>query len=164
MKESQSFHPFVIVLSVFTLVFVNFLLVYLSEMQPVLVFLIMLFNFTLGLVILFTQLKVEYDHDRIRLRFFPLLFKEKNIHWSEVDRAYIRSYSPLKEFGGWGIRVSRKKYGKAYNTRGNLGLQLVMNDGSKVLIGTQKPGELEEFLNELYKLNVVRPEADQSEK
>ena len=46
----------------------------------------------------------------------------------------------MREFGGWGIRVSRN--GRAYNASGNTGVQLVLADGSHILIGTQRAEEL----------------------
>jgi hypothetical protein len=45
-------------------------------------------------------------------------------------------------YGGWGIK--RGIGGLAYNVSGNQGLQLVLTDGRKILIGTQKP---EQFIN-----------------
>jgi hypothetical protein len=50
----------------------------------------------------------------------------------------------LWEYGGWGIRYSWN--GIAYNTKGNMGLQIVMNTGKRILIGTQKPEELAAYL------------------
>jgi hypothetical protein len=35
---------------------------------------------------------------------------------------------------------------RAYNTSGNMGLQLIMKNGKKILIGTHKPDELDAFL------------------
>ena len=52
----------------------------------------------------------------------------------------MRKYSPLREFGGWGYRVGPG--GKAFNMQGNMGLQLEMMGGEKLLIGTRKPEEL----------------------
>ena len=46
----------------------------------------------------------------------------------------------MKEFGGWGIRVAGD--GRAYNAYGNQGVQLILTDGSRILIGTQRPDEL----------------------
>lgn len=70
-------------------------------------------------------------------RFFALQRKYKKIALDEVQKFYIRSYSPLKEFGGYGIRTN--KGGTAYNVSGKKGLQLELKGGKKFLIGTQKP-------------------------
>jgi hypothetical protein len=47
----------------------------------------------------------------------------------------------LREYGGWGVRGFGSN--RAYNMRGDQGVQLDLVDGSRVLIGTQRPGELE---------------------
>lgn len=74
---------------------------------------------------------------------FPLLGK-RTIPRSEIARAYVRQYSPIGEYGGWGYRIGRN--GKAYNTMGDQGLQLELQDGSRILIGTQRPAELRKVI------------------
>ncbi|MES2389410.1 MAG: hypothetical protein V4543_15515, partial [Bacteroidota bacterium] len=59
----------------------------------------------------------------------------------KTAKAYIRTYSPMGEYGGWGIRYGINK-GWLYNVSGNMGLQLELLDGKKVLIGTRKPDEI----------------------
>ncbi len=61
-----------------------------------------------------------------------------------VVRAYYREYSPLAEFGGWGIRFGTE--GRAFNLRGNRGVQLELKSGRKVLIGSQRAEELAEAI------------------
>jgi hypothetical protein len=41
---------------------------------------------------------------------------------------------------------------RAFNATGNIGLQLVFKDGKKLLIGTQKPAEIEAVLASLGKM------------
>lgn len=72
-------------------------------------------------------------------------FTGRRIFRSEIEKAYVRKYDPIGEYGGWGYRMSHK--GKAYNTSGNFGLQLEMKDGEKLLIGTQHPEVLEEIMS-----------------
>jgi hypothetical protein len=52
------------------------------------------------------------------------------------------TYSPLRDYGGWGIRRGAK--GKAYNVSGNHGVRLELSDGKRILIGSQRPEELSE--------------------
>ena len=42
-----------------------------------------------------------------------------------------------------------KGKGVAYNVSGNKGLQIVLKSCKKILIGTQKPEEIEKFANQL---------------
>jgi hypothetical protein len=69
----------------------------------------------------------------------PLTFLRRRIGWEEIQRVYARTYSPILEYGGWGIRIGRA--GTAYNIRGNQGIQLELTNGKKLLIGTQQPQE-----------------------
>lgn len=83
------------------------------------------------------------------MKFIPFIFKTKFIPWSEIETVHIRKYKPLREYGGWGWRVGPN--GKAYNVKGNQGLQLLFKDRTALLIGTQKPKELEMFLKQIGK-------------
>lgn len=99
-----------------------------------------------GLLWLFGMmyLKTEITNEEIRVQFFP--FFSRTFKWEDVKEAYVRQYSPISEYGGWGVRYSHK--GIAYNVAGNMGLQLVMKKGGKrILIGTQLPDELQRVID-----------------
>ncbi len=91
----------------------------------------------------FMSLKTEVTNEEIRIAFFP--FISRRYQWEDIEKAYIRRYKPLAEYGGWGIRFGPK--GKAYNVSGNMGLQLVLKNGKRILIGTQLPDELGRVVN-----------------
>ena len=93
------------------------------------------------------QLRTKIDKNGIVYQFWPVHRKEQIIKWEEVNCAYVRKYSPIFEYGGWGFRHGRK--GKAFNTSGNMGLQIEFLNGKKLLIGTQKPEEMERVLRKL---------------
>jgi len=98
----------------------------------------------IAIMILFLLLKLETEvkPDGIYIRFFPFHIRFKRFAREDLSEYYARQYKPLWEYGGWGIRFSLR-YGKAYNVSGNQGVQLVFKSGKKLLIGTQKPEELE---------------------
>ena len=50
------------------------------------------------------RLETEVRGDGIYLRMWLLHWSFRRISWSEVDRYEPRTYRPLREFGGWGIR------------------------------------------------------------
>ena len=50
-------------------------------------------------------------------------------------------YRPLRDYAGWGIRHGRDGE-RVYNARGDRGVRLTLDDGSRILIGTQRPEEL----------------------
>lgn len=109
---------------------------------------------TSGLSILFTlfflsiRLDTEIREDGIYVRFFPFHINWKHYPPESISKCYVRKYSPLTEYGGWGIRLGAFGKGKAYNISGNKGLQIELTGGKKILIGTNRPEELDAVLKE----------------
>ena len=83
------------------------------------------------------KLYTRIDAMGVHFRMKPFHFKEQTIPWEDIDQIHVRKYSPILEYGGWGMRYGRN--GKAFNVRGNYGIQIVKKNGKKVLIGTQRP-------------------------
>jgi hypothetical protein len=97
---------------------------------------------------LFLKLETYVSRDGIYVRYFPFHIRFKRFAPEDLSEYYARQYKPLWEYGGWGIRYSLRN-GKAYNTSGNQGIQLVFKDGKKLLIGSQKPEQLEAAIREI---------------
>ena len=85
-----------------------------------------------------SKLTTTINDGSIAITFKPFIRTPVVFRSSEIDKYEVRKYRPIKEYGGWGIKVGLKKYGRAYNVRGKIGLQLYLTDGKKVLIGTQR--------------------------
>jgi hypothetical protein len=102
--------------------------------------------FGLGLALLFYSAKLitEVREDGVYVRFFPLTHQK--IPFEDIRYVEARTYSPIKEFGGWGIRYG--KGGKAYNVSGNRGVQLELYDGKRFLIGSGRAEELARAIEE----------------
>ncbi len=105
--------------------------------------------------VLLMRLDVDIDATGIKYRFVGFHFRQFEIDWNEINKAYIREYSPIKEYGGWGLRVGLGGIGKAYNVSGNIGLQLELKTGKKVLFGTQRPDDIKALLEELARNKVI---------
>jgi hypothetical protein len=84
------------------------------------------------------RLDTKITNDGISVRFFPFHTKSQEYKWQDIAQVYVREYSAISEFGGWGIRYGSGRTGKAYNVSGNHGIQLVFKNGTKILIGTNK--------------------------
>ena len=84
------------------------------------------------------RLRVRVDAEGLHVRFFPLV--KKDISLEEIARWEARTYRPLLEYGGWGIRYGWS--GMAYNVSGNQGVQLELRNGKRLLIGSQRMEEL----------------------
>lgn len=94
----------------------------------------------IGLTILFYTMKlvVEIRKDGVYYRYPPMIQKFQKIDKDEIEQVEVREYKPITEYGGWGIKQSSKKFGKAYNVKGKIGLQLYLKNGKKVLFGSQR--------------------------
>ncbi|MBE0481658.1 MAG: hypothetical protein IBX68_11860 [Dehalococcoidia bacterium] len=119
----------------------------LSQPAPDTPFVVIAVIFGLGFPLLFYSLNltVMVFPDGVHFRFFPLQWSYRRIPLDEVESCEARTYSPLKEYGGWGIRYGRK--GKAYNVSGNRGVQLVLSSGERILLGSRTPEDLALAIN-----------------
>lgn len=103
---------------------------------------------------LITQIKLitEISRDGIFYKMTIFMLKFKQIKPEEIEDYEIRTYKPVREYGGWGYRLSfRKKKGMALSMQGKTGLQLELTNAKKILIGTQKPEEILSAMNKLIK-------------
>jgi hypothetical protein len=98
--------------------------------------------FGLGLPLLFYRAKLttEVVREGIHYRFFPFHLSTQKIPLGGVKTCEVITYSPLRDYGGWGIRYGSR--GKAYNVSGNRGVRLELSNGKRILFGSQKPEEL----------------------
>lgn len=117
--------------------------------------LIAIFGLTAALTWFLASLRLEtrITDEAVMFRFVPLHRKWRVHRWEDIRSAEVRRYSPLGEYGGWGIRYGLGGRGKAYNVSGNQGLQLVLKNGKKILLGTSRPMELSELLKDLARRN-----------
>ena len=102
-----------------------------------------------------TRLETTITDKGVFVSFFPFLFKKKTILWEDVKEAFVREYNPITEYGGWGapfIHIATARgiaNNRALNAKGNKGLQLILKDGKRLLIGTQEPDKIGRVLKEL---------------
>lgn len=88
---------------------------------------------------LIMKLEVKVTDEGIVYRFFPIILKEKMVNCNLIESYEIRKYKPIMDYGGYGATVRLNKWGKAFNMKGNIGMQLYLKDGNKILFGTQRP-------------------------
>ena len=100
--------------------------------------------FGIGLAYLFysSKLITEVREDGLYVRFFPLT--HNRIPFEDIAHFEVRTYSPIREFGGWGIRYGRGA--KTYNVSGNRGVELQLSNGKRLLIGSQRSEELSQAI------------------
>jgi hypothetical protein len=109
---------------------------------PDTVIMIIAFAFGLAFPLLFlvANLTVEVRGDGLYYRFFPFHWSFHRIPVESLAEYEVQTYRPLRDYGGWGIRYGRGS--KAYNVSGDRGVMLVLSDGQRLLIGSQKPDDL----------------------
>lgn len=103
----------------------------------------------LSLLFLSFRLETQIRTDGIYVRFFPFHIAYRQYTWNMLTKSYVRQYSPIAEYGGWGLRLGILGNGTAYNISGNMGLQLVFTNNKKLLIGTNQPEELTALLKKI---------------
>lgn len=100
--------------------------------------------------ILDSRLIVQIRTDGIYVRFPPWQSKFSNYNWGDIAEIQVRDYQGMRDFMGWGIRYAPGKMG--YIVAGNCCIEIVFKNGNKVLISTQKPGDVNEVLRRVQKL------------
>lgn len=95
------------------------------------------------------HLDTRINNEGVSVRMFPFAIKNKTYAWKDIRYAYIRAYHPISEYGGWGIRGISSD--RALNVSGKTGLQLVMHNGKRLLIGTREGEGIEKVLVQLDK-------------
>ena len=99
----------------------------------------------LGIAFNLLYLRTTVTEAQVTVRFgalFPLY--QRSIPRADIASFEAVTYSPLADYGGWGIKWGRG--GLALNARGNRGVQLTLRNGRRVLVGSQRPEELAEAL------------------
>ncbi|MDY2587260.1 hypothetical protein [Winogradskyella aquimaris] len=107
-------------------------------------------------MIFFLKMNTRIDDKGIYYKFFPFHFKYRLIKWGEISEVYVRKYDAITEYGGWGLKggaIWKKSNGKAINVSGDIGIQLTLKNGKKLLLGTQKSEEAKRIL-ETYKSKI----------
>ena len=99
-----------------------------------------LFGLGLPALLLMMHVRTTVGEDRVVIEVRP--FTRREILADDIVRFGQRPVNPVREYGGWGIRGYRKS-NRAYLMSGNTGVQLELANGDRVLIGSNRPDELE---------------------
>jgi hypothetical protein len=100
-------------------------------------------------IMLSMRLEVKIDTSGVHYRLVPIKRK-----WRHITKAQIKAYSVKKGFplftsGGFGHHRSIFLKTRSFRISGNQYLQVEENDGEKILLGTQNPGEMERAMKKL---------------
>lgn len=142
-QEKSEFPKMIIILLVFQSFVAGFILFKDNE-SPMIV---MYITVPLILLFAFSFLKLNLNQDYFEYNFFPFTFKSKKILWNEIREIQILNTDPIWDFGGWGVRLS-KRYGKAFITGGNEIIYLKLKDGKRCSFSVNNKEELLRFFEE----------------
>lgn len=96
-----------------------------------------------SLLLAVMRLDTIINEEGIHYRWFPFMPSFTTLPWDQITSVKVRKYGPLREFGGWGIRLSLK--GTVHTVRGHYGLEIHRKGKNRfILLGTQRPEEIAE--------------------
>jgi hypothetical protein len=101
----------------------------------------------LGIVVTNTKMVTQIRNDGIYVRFPPFQAGFQKYLWKDIRQVYVRRYNAVSEYMGWGIKTG--PMGKAYIVAGDMGIQIVLHNNYKVLIGTQQSEKVDAILKSL---------------
>ncbi len=154
-KEEQRFtQTWIIVITIFSMVVPITLITkkYLNAFSGMTTY---TFIFTTALVVacgclmFLFKLTTRIDEIGIHYQFFPFHFSMKTIKWLEIKSVYIKKYDAINDYGGWGLKNGlfwKTGKGKSITVSGDIGIQLILKNKSKILIGTLKEFQINSVL------------------
>ena len=106
--------------------------------------------FPIGMILLLNVLFLSFtlstriEADSLSYRFFPFT-RWRTFRFEEIEALHLIEYNGLWEYGGWGIKWNGDTW--SYTTSGKWGI-IVKTTDKKILLGTQKPEEVRQVINE----------------
>lgn len=95
----------------------------------------------IGLLLsLWNGMRVSVSPSRISVRLGMYSWKLLDLKPEQILNAEVAHFSPIRDFGGWGIRISPSK--KGFFFEGTHGVLITPKKGMPVLVGSNQPQEL----------------------
>lgn len=98
--------------------------------------------FFTALTLFFCVLKLQtiINNKGVHYRFYPIQKNYRVKNWDDIKTADVVKYNPILDYGGWGIKHN------SYTVKNNIGIQLVLKNNKKLLIGTQKKEDVKKTI------------------
>ena len=93
------------------------------------------------LVVAVLRMTTMVAPEELRIWFGLIPTIRRSVAIETIARVEVVQYRPILHCRGWGIRIAVDGE-RVFNARGNRGVRLHLVDGTKVLIGSQRPEEL----------------------
>ncbi len=112
---------------------------------------VILGTFLLFAWFLYMKLETRIDAQGIYVRFHGIPFCKRTIAWQDIKTVSVITYSPLSDYGGWGVRYGMAGNGWCYNVSGSHGIKLFSQNGKPFLIGTQQADAARNIIEHYFK-------------
>ena len=106
--------------------------------------LFILFGIVVPVLIYYTRMTTQVTSRAILINFQP--FTSRVVAVKDLAAAEPAEESELKQIGFWEISIGKGKR-NIYNISGSKGIQLILETGDIILVGSQNPGELLRILS-----------------
>ena len=110
-----------------------------KQTPPLLFTLICAFVVALLVAILFSRMELSFDEKGLHYQLFPFHQKPRLLAWQAIEEISLSTYSPLGDFGGWGIRRNGRK--RLYAIMGSDCVLVKTKDGLSYYFGIDLPDE-----------------------
>jgi hypothetical protein len=157
-EENQRFREIAIfvILWVLQLIFLAILAVQLfsrklpgvNPTSDTILILINLVLLILNLLLYSLKLKTVNNEKFISIKMSPYHIRERIFKWSEIKDMKVVKYDGVMDYLGYGLRYMPGK-GWCYTILGEYGIRLTFTNGKKILIGTHKPKEVSQIIDDL---------------
>jgi hypothetical protein len=141
--------PVIIISSMFCLVQFDFVSTKNNQKEPLIFLILIVFTILVFIWFLFLKLKTTINEKGIFVNYGGIPFCEKNMRWEDITSISVIKYSPLYDYGGWGVKYSIFN-GWCYNVAGDFGIKIIGIDKNPFLIGTQQKEEAEKIINHYF--------------
>lgn len=100
------------------------------------------------ILMLSIRLRTKINEQGVYYQFFPNHFNEKFVSWYDIDKCYLKKLTSYKKYGRYGYKrcFFGSNKGITMNLGGDYGIQLELENGKNIFIGTKKHLEVERIL------------------
>lgn len=103
------------------------------------------FGIPLGLYSFMGQLRTRVTQEGVDISWGFSEVISKKIPFDKIEGAEPVKYSPIGEFGGWGIRMGGKQK-QAWTIRGKRAALLHLSDGTRFYLGSENPERIVQWV------------------
>ena len=102
---------------------------------------------------LLLQLTTKVTSQGLFYKLKPFILKERFVSADKIEKFELLNDASLKDFGGFNLRSGFGRMRNIYTIAGSRGVKIILEDGSKIILGSQKPEMLARGLEKMKMLS-----------